>query len=190
MLGKRAYFSSLVLIMIVGVSSWYSIRDDNTPQEPEKAYVRSRGKQIQIAQMSPQGILKYTAHAESAEQYSDGPTKLMQPILDLYDPKGGAGHPWNIRSDEAIVIDAHQRITLYGHVVISREKTDQAPPIRLLTDHVVLYADQDYAETDDPVTIEIPGTRTHMLAVGMKAYLHPERLELLSRIRSTYEQLQ
>jgi LPS export ABC transporter protein LptC len=193
MLTKRTYFSSLILVSLVALTSWFSIGKEEIADESEQIYIKAKAIKIELSQMDAEGHLKYRSRAESATQYSNGPIDLAHPFLELHDPRSTT--PWKLQSEQATVVDAHQKITLSDHVVISRDyivnsddHTESAPSMRLFTEHLTLYPNQNYAETTDPVTIEIPDTGTQMLSNGMKVYLRPERLELISHIRSTYDQ--
>ncbi|MCL6415230.1 LPS export ABC transporter periplasmic protein LptC [Aestuariirhabdus sp. Z084] len=66
--------------------------------------------------------------------------------------------------------------------MLSREGLETG---RLDTDFITLYSEQQLAETNRPVVITSPEGITH--AVGMKAHLNQDRVQLQSNVRGIYE---
>jgi lipopolysaccharide export system protein LptC len=114
-----------------------------------------------------------------------GPTssdyaELSKPELTLF---GEDAPPWHIVAEEGKAEDQGDRILLWGKVRIWQ--TDQDKLSEFTTPFLIVEPERQYAETDKPVMITSAGSTTQ--AVGMKAYLKEDRIQLLSRVRGTHE---
>src|SRR5690606_41333481 len=65
------------------------------------------------------------------------------------------------------------------------QESEQEGLLELLTSELRIKASQQYAETDKAVKMR--AQQGHLDTLGMKAYLGEDRIELLSRVRGTYE---
>lgn len=112
----------------------------------------------------------------------DGSSELAHPELEFYneDPR-----PWRVRSETGWVSGDGTVVILSGPVTIWREAADGRREFELLTRDLRVLPEARYAETDAPVTIRHAGTETQ--AVGMRADLGVDKLELMKDVRSRYE---
>ncbi|MBR9910535.1 MAG: LPS export ABC transporter periplasmic protein LptC [Gammaproteobacteria bacterium] len=92
--------------------------------------------------------------------------------------------PWKATADSGRTTENGQVVELMDNVKLRQtESTDRA--VELTTTHLLIKPEQQYAETDKPVTIRSVNDITH--ATGMRAYLEQDRIQLLSNVRGIYE---
>jgi lipopolysaccharide export system protein LptC len=87
--------------------------------------------------------------------------------MPLYKNLDESKPPQFIRSDRAIAKDDNTKIHMYGKVLADRTATQKTEALRLETDYLLVYPDEDTIETDKPVVIH-RGTAT-IHGVGMFA---------------------
>ena len=75
---------------------------------------------------------------------------------------------------------------LYGDVQIWRLNEAGVRELEIETRDVRVLPDTQYGETDKPVVIRTPGSVT--TSIGMRAYMGQRRIELLSGVKTIYEQ--
>lgn len=109
-------------------------------------------------------------------------TEITRPRLTLFRKDAP---PWKIVSDTGHTTANSSVITFEGNVMVWQVDPATGHRSELTTSKLVVKPDQHYAETDKPVMILAPDSTTS--AVGMKALLNQDKIELLSRVRGTYE---
>ncbi len=123
------------------------------------------------------GALRHHLEARAAEGFTDGSLRMQDPRLELRTRGGGR---WRLSARAA---RAHGgRVVLEGDVDARRVAGRR--PLRLRTERLVAEPGRDYVETDLPVLVSAPRMRTE--AVGMRAWLDRDRIELLREVRSRY----
>ena len=106
-------------------------------------------------------------------------TALISPEVKLF--AHNATNPWKITADNGRLLPESQLrdeiVELWDNV--AAEKTDlQGEFIKIKTTSLTIYPGQDFAETDQIVTIDGVGGRTS--AAGMQAYLNEGRFLFVS----------
>lgn len=114
---------------------------------------------------------------QTAEDYAD----VTAPHLTLHSPDSP---PWTVIAATGKASNNGNLIQLWDNVEL-RQVDTQGQKSELLTPYLLVKPEQQYAETDKPVMITSPGSITH--AVGMKAYLQTDVIQLLAKVRSTHE---
>ncbi len=109
-------------------------------------------------------------------------TEISRPRLTLFREDAP---PWKIISDTGHATANSSVITFEGNVMVWQIDPATGRRSELTTSKLVVKPDQHYAETDKPVMILAPDSTTS--AVGMKALLNQDKIQLLSRVRGTYE---
>lgn len=112
----------------------------------------------------------------------DDSTELEQPRLALYN---GDDSPWLVNAESGWVSGDGTVVRLDGAVEIFRLDGKGERRYEVLTANVRLLPRERYAETEEPAVITGPATQTH--AVGLRANLSRNRLQLLNRVRTVYE---
>lgn len=108
-------------------------------------------------------------------------TLLNSPSLTLFEP---SKQPWHAASSSAKSQHQGSLIQLFDEVELWRNDS-LGQKSALTTDYLAIHPQQQFAETDKPVTIRSATEVTH--ATGMRAYLDQGRFQLLSDVRGTYE---
>ena len=106
-------------------------------------------------------------------------TALISPEVKLF--AHNATNPWKITADNGRLLPESQLrdeiVELWDNV--AAEKTDlQGEFIKIKTTSLTIYPGQDFAETDQMVTID--GVGGHTSAAGMQAYLNEGRFLFVS----------
>jgi lipopolysaccharide export system protein LptC len=126
-----------------------------------------------------EGRLQQEATASDAKYFGE------EDIIYLTDPRitthSDSESPWYTRSERGQVRHKHDIIELSQDVQI--RKGDGEIDIR--TERLVLTRSKDMAETDAPISIIGDTGRTD--AVGMRAFLKQEKIELLSKVKTIHE---
>lgn len=127
-----------------------------------------------------QGRISQRLEAERMTHYTDDSSTLTRPFLVIYRPDGAR---WELRAARGWTDPGEQWVYLEGDVTL--ERPDEAGSALLLTQWLRVLPNNNYAETDRPVTITRPGSRIE--ATGMQAFGEERRLVFLSQVRGTYE---
>jgi len=135
--------------------------------------------------MSMAGLREYVVEAPLLRQLpSQLGTQIEQPVLDWYQPDGQT-REWQLRATQGWVAADQKTIRLEGDVVMLRTADSGKPPVEVTTRDVLVRPADRYAETAAPARAITPGGE--LRAVGVRAYLDREQLELLSEVRGYYE---
>jgi lipopolysaccharide export system protein LptC len=111
-------------------------------------------------------------------------TRIEQPVLDWYQPDGQT-REWRLQAEQGWVAADQQSVRLEGEVKMVRTADSGKPPMTITTRDVLVRPDERYAETAAPTRAVTP--HGEFRAVGVRAWLDQERLELLSEVRGVYE---
>ena len=126
-----------------------------------------------------EGRLQQEATASDASYFSE------EDIIYLTDPRvtthSGSESPWYTRSERGQVREENDIIELTQDVQIRKGDGE----ITISTERLVLTRSKDMAETDAPISIIGDTGRTD--AVGMRAWLKLEKIELLSKVKTIHE---
>ncbi len=104
---------------------------------------------------------------------------------DMWNWQDSTTPPWHSISDRGKLLPGGETLELYDNVVINRADQKGGAPLQLETDFLVVYTEQDKAETDHPVRIsDESGVTT---AVGMTTYYKESLVKLKSKVRGIHE---
>lgn len=106
---------------------------------------------------------------------------LTLPDLHLY---RGTDLPWRVRSQRGEVSPNGNEVELIEQVRVERKDT-KGRPVILTSERMTVFPDKNFAQTQQPVKIEMPSGVT--TATGMKAYMDEGKMHLLSNVRGEYE---
>ncbi len=133
--------------------------------------------------MNEQGRPRYKLVADYQVHYpDDDSSELTRPHIEFYAEKGA---PWVVDSERGWVSSGGKLVLLLGKVYINREKTKDNRAMAITTENLLVRPDDEYAETDKPVTIDSEGIFYE--SVGMRAYMKEDRLQLLADVRGRHE---
>jgi len=142
---------------------------------------------IVMRSMNADGRPGHEVRAARAEHFERGDrTEFEAPFISFYRPDGRL---WTLAAERGVARDGDREILLQGEVLI-RRPSDPARPrgeadLRVRTRELRILSDEEFAETDQPATIEHRYGRVD--AVGMKVWFKQERLQLLSQVHGIYE---
>lgn len=187
MYSKRSIFSTFLLILLVAVTSWFSIKN----QKFQMPHIRPQMVSETIAnaivtKMNQKGQVQYQAHANHIIKLQSGKTFLTTVHGTLY-AKNRSMPPWQIRADKGELTHSNRELTLIDNVVIYRHANALAAPYKLTTTILHIFPKRHYAKTLAPVTIYQPGTPNITTGIGMTANMHNKTITLLSDVHSTYD---
>lgn len=112
----------------------------------------------------------------------DDSTELEQPHLLSY---ADQGPPWELRAERARITERGDLIYLPGPVQLNRSAGPANADLEAETEDLTLRVQERVGETERAVSIVSGGDM--MRADGMRIELEAGRLQLLSRVRATYE---
>ena len=95
-----------------------------------------------------------------------------------------AGTAWEARSTRGWVSAKGEHIRLDGDVQLQRPGSEHQPPVALTTQRLWMIPEDDYLETDRPVTLYSEDWTVE--ARGMRAWIREGRLHLISQVRGTH----
>jgi lipopolysaccharide export system protein LptC len=149
-------------------------------QEPVLIIERFRAVRLNVA-----GLRESIIEAPRLAQLPNNlGTRIEQPVLDWYQPDGQT-REWRLQAEQGWVAADQQSVRLEGEVKMVRTADSGKPPMTITTRDVLVRPDERYAETAAPTRAVTP--HGEFRAVGVRAWLDQERLELLSEVRGVYE---
>ncbi len=149
-------------------------------QEPILIVERFRAVRLNVA-----GRRESVIEAPRLAQLPDKQgTRIEQPTLDWYLPDGQTRN-WRLQAERGYVAADQQSVQLEGEVTIVRTVESGQAPLTIITRDVRVRPAERYAETSAPTRAVTPNGEFR--AVGVRAFLDQERLELLSEVRGTHE---
>jgi LPS export ABC transporter protein LptC len=136
-------------------------------------------EQIHGVKYNAQGLPVQTLSAEKMDHYATRGESVMQaPVLLAL---GKDGELWNTTAKSGVLVGENE-IQLHDDVVI----TDKKNTMRFETEALTYFPDRQEARSEVAVTLKrLSDTTT---AVGMRAYLARDRIELLNRVNSIHVQ--
>lgn len=135
-----------------------------------------------VTEMNATGQPRYRLQAASMEHFADdNSSHLIKPQILFYSRENV---PWTLVADEGTVTGNNEKIHLSGDVLIDRAATPAQGPLRVVTRDVTVRPRDEYAETQQVVTLTDPVSTTR--ATGMQMYVRDERVQLLSQVQGTY----
>lgn len=187
MYSKRSIVSTSLLILLVALTSWFSIKNQKfqIPQLRPKM-VSETIDNANVTKMNADGNMEYQAHAIHITKLHSGKTLLTQLTGKFYNTDQKIP-PWRIQAQKGQLTNTNQKLTLWDHVVISRTANTYATPYRITTSVLYVYPKQHRAHTPAPVTIYQPGTPNVTTATGLNANMKTKTINLLSDVRSIYD---
>jgi lipopolysaccharide export system protein LptC len=113
----------------------------------------------------------------------DDTTELDEPNITIFEE---SAPKWIIKSEDGWLSGDGKLLLLQGKVTMDRPKTAGSEPISIVTRNLRVQPKQDYAETEEPITIT--QTNSWIKSKGMQAWLAtPTRIKFLAEVRGRYE---
>jgi lipopolysaccharide export system protein LptC len=173
---------SLVVVLVVA-TTWLSETTEKPTLEPEEAAALTDYflRDFEATVTGANGRPSHHITSDSLTHFAgNGVAELVNPRLTVYRPRG---ENWRAEAEQGRMEGDGKQVTLRGKVILKQQSGTR--PMQLSTDLLHLSPDDQYGETDAPVTISSPGGR--LSGVGMKVYGQENRLLLLSDVRGRYD---
>ena len=182
----------LSLLAIAYVAFWDKSPTDLLGETPVKAneFPHAYMTDIELMEFGADGTLHNVLITSSAEHFQttvnkpgpDDVTLLENPQMIF---RGAtAGLPWFLSAETGRIEQNGRQVTLLTNVNAHQDSEKQGL-IEIQTDELHIKTAQQYAETDKAVNMR--ARQGNLSTIGMKAYLSEDRIELLSKVRGTYE---
>jgi len=164
--------------------------DTQSNFNPSETYPQVFMTQVETREFDETGKLQHTINTPRITQYQIDPdtpsdqdfTLILEPKIELY--QDSRPTPWKVSAHQGRSLANSKSLQLTDQVLIEQESSEQGP-IAIRTSELWIYPSKQFAETDKAVNMR--GTAIQVDAVGMRAHLLEERIELNSQVRSTYE---
>ncbi len=141
-------------------------------------------ERFHAARLNANGQRRFIIEAPRLAQYPGSlGTRIEQPTLDWYQADGQT-REWRLQAEQAWMAADQQTLRLEGVTTMSRTADSGKPPMTMTTRDVLVRPNEQYAETAAPTRAVTPDGEFQ--AVGVRAWLDQERLELLSQVRGVY----
>jgi lipopolysaccharide export system protein LptC len=185
MLSKQATLSTLALGILVSITSWIAIKNSEIPVNTGVVTQTGYIEKVTLHQTNQQGLLAYVGAVDSITQYSNGNNNFSNLVATSYNQTGSP--PWHLTSPQGETLNNNSQVVLSGNVVLYRDADKKTRALRIETQSVTIYPQQNYAVTTYPIKIYEPGTQNITTAVGAEAYLKLQKVILLSQVNSIYD---
>jgi len=183
---------AVVTLLIAFIVLWESppaafSRDKGDPNN-RKPTARSYLTDVKTTQYGENGVISYLFTAEKISFFQRHPKRRSKgDYTDIEAPRlillgDNREKPWNISALNGR--SQGKKITLSGDVLAWQENA-QGQRTELSTSKLVLEPERQYAQTNKPVMISSPGSKTQ--AIGLQFDLKENKLVLTSEVRGIYE---
>ncbi|MFO7639930.1 MAG: LPS export ABC transporter periplasmic protein LptC [Candidatus Competibacteraceae bacterium] len=184
----RGILSLAGLALLAGLSYGLLRWVENSLREPDPAESQAPVltiERLRAVRMTVAGQRELAIEAPRLWQLpGQGGVRLERPELDWYQPDGQT-REWRLRAEWGWVSADQKTLFLEGEVVADRTAESGRSPVTLVTRDVRVRPAEHYLETAAPTRAATPGGE--LRAVGARAWLDQERVELLSEVRGVYE---
>ncbi len=136
-------------------------------------------EQVHGVKFDRDGKLAETLRASRLDHYPErNESVMLEPILDM---QGSNGKMWKISAERGILVGDNE-IRLQKNVVI----VDNTKTLRFESERLNYFSDTQMAQTEDAVRLQHAANIT--TALGMRANLNTNRIELMRNVDSRYVQ--
>jgi len=175
---------TLLASLSYGLLRWVEsgLREPEPAKSQEPVMIIDRFRAVRLSTI---GLREYVIEAPQLSNFPDKlGTQIEWPVLDWYQ-LDGLTREWRLQAEQGWVAADQQIVRLKGAVTMIRLATSGKPPMTVTTHDVLIRTRERYVETAAPAQAITPGSE--LRAIGVRAWLDQERLELLSEVRGTYE---
>jgi lipopolysaccharide export system protein LptC len=173
LLAIAAFASGLLLSRLEDDQSF----TERSPRLGAGYYVES----AELTGTADDGSVLYRVQTDQATEQLDDGSVALEGVRIVY--TAGESVPWTLRANRGRIPPGGNMLELLDEVVaVTQEGSGEPATIR--TDYLRLEPDEYVAYTDRKVTIDYSGSR--LFAVGMRAYLKEDRLQLLSNVNGKF----
>jgi len=183
---QRNFFITVTLVLLALVSKWLveSAAPETSSVNREAHKIDYYVNNFTTTVMGAGGKPFRRLIAERMVHYpDDDTTELTSPFVTLFENKLPL---WKIRSETGWLSGDGDLLLLQGKVTINRPKAPNISPVRIVTRNLRVQPKENYAETDEHITITNVDSRVE--SRGMQAWLTtPMRIKFTANVRGRYE---
>jgi lipopolysaccharide export system protein LptC len=180
--GRWLYINLATLGLTVLLFWWWQQTAQQISQSQDQWIPDYYLTQATISQYDEQGALSSTISAQRFTHIREmGTTDMLQPRFNLY--LGDSNTAWFGKAEEGLILDSGAQINLTGNVLVTNGP-DLNHPITLKSHSLRLFPKQNYAESDDQVSLV--AKYSHLTGTGMQLTLNNQRLLFLHQVKGTH----
>jgi lipopolysaccharide export system protein LptC len=183
---RRTLLFGGLLLAILGGSKWLVeiIEQEESTQKPEAHTADYFLDNFTNTVMGVDGKPFRRLSADRMLHFpDDDSTELTKPNVTLFQENAP---PWQIRSEQGWLSGDGNLLLLKGTVIIDREQAPGVRPIHIVTRNLRVQPGDNYAETDEIITVTSNGSR--LKSKGMQAWFNkPVRIKFLTDVKGYYE---
>ena len=187
---KSAFFSIIILGILVFISSWLVIKSVKKQIKKTKLsqdFIINQAENIHYDKVNHDGHLTYSIFAKSAIRYINEDALLSQIEFFFYN-KNEMKTYWHLSSDYAKCTEKNNKIHFFGQVTIeNKNRKDITPKIKITTNRIFYTSLNDTLKTDDIVTIIEPNSNNITTGIGFLGNLKQGNFSLLNNVESYYD---
>jgi lipopolysaccharide export system protein LptC len=178
----RNVLLTVVLLVAAAATTWMLFR----PEAPAATGAAQRdappaGYYLRGARLlgtDAEGRIAYEIYADRAEELPDEEALRLEQVRVDYRPADGQA--WVISASRAFAPIDGSALSLEGNVELRSEPDDGSQPTVITTDHIDFRPEESLAVTTARIEVRVDSGR--LSAVGLRAHLKDDRLELESDI--------
>ena len=163
---------------------------DQQATDADKLFPQTFMTGIETREFTTRGQLQHLLRTPRITHYQVNPdapsdkdyTLIDHPQVDFYND--GEPSPWVLSANLGHSNANNTLLRLTDNVVIQQE-TPERGLVQISTSELLVYPQQQFAETDKAVKMRSP--KGQMDALGMAAYMQEDRVHLKSQVRAVYE---
>lgn len=184
---RNYLITSALLLIMLGIGYWAYDGSITTVGPKRTSIIRKDADYFlvnaDIRQYSETGNLEFTLASSSITHYPHNDnTLLQQPVMTSY---GKPDEVFTSVSESGKLLPGGNDLELWDNVVMTQIQLNNGKTVRMDTDFITIYSEQEMAETDRPVLIT--SSTGHTRAIGMTALYQQGLIKLKSRVRGVHE---
>jgi lipopolysaccharide export system protein LptC len=177
----------LCLLTAAAAATWYFSR----PPQPGAAAARDGAggppsyylRDAVLLQTDDDGRVLYRIHADLVEERPDDRALLLDGVRIEY--RDAEEIPWQVRAGRAAAWIESQSLELHDGVELVRDPGESGVPTVVRTEQLLLEPRRHLASAEGEVVFTVG--RNTLAAVGLKAFLKEDRLELESNVHGRFQ---
>ncbi len=184
-MNKKQLFSTIIILIIAIVSSWFALHLLYTPTNQHVDNPKNPDAiafNVTYTQMDQNGNIAHQLYSTRFVHYTfENSSEFQNPKITIMNPNGS---PWHITADSGTSQQGSSLIHLVGNVKLYQPPSAKNTELTITTSKATIYSDKKYVTTDQPVKIVKPNTIA--TAIGANANMETKVVNLLSNVKETY----
>jgi len=179
-----------ILVIVFATMKYSSTHDAVTSEQAAvKIFPHTYLLNVQVRQFDDAGNIRYQMNAPLVQSFqvkeapsADDYSLFTAPAFIL--SNNPQKPSWYVKAQEGRLGNSDEWFTLKNDVV-ARQTSEKQGETTISTSELRLNTQQQFAETDKAVTMR--AAKSEITAVGLRAEMKREHIELLSQVKGTYE---